>query len=532
MMTDESASIQSTTQDTTPPQPQSWWIWIAWLERDGGGGFVYGCAAHTFRSAGWADERYIAVPDVGRLSISQRVVSESIFSTLEGALNAGAVSPEFSPGRPGAPIKVMATRQVLQECLGHSAVQATLYYTQPDVSVLIGVADGALEAVLSVLQDELNLPFKSSYAARLGNFEIFDLHGWLDGPRPFLIEVVRDPTTSRSGPQIMQICRTPPFAKNTQTAHLVGRVAGDVIVDRLIELPADEQRTAVAVPDLLDQFDFRLFDADGIALHFEHSTFMNRIGFVLSPIGRQMTIEDDLSTRAKQKGSALVAQASTTVSTSPRRSMIGAPVKGSWRRFAEDIEDLVAAHLPTPSEDKWFPQGIEGEVGAISHLNHLLNGGNIHSAVLVDPWFGADSVRRFVLRLGSQNVHLTVVTSWTNIDPDTGGALDVTSDPTEKLEVALRQVQPFLNPRPSIVNLVDGKDQAFHDRYLLLYPHEGPAKAFLLSNSINKMAGNWPFSMSLFSPDVSRKVQRYIEGLCAGKDTARGKSLTVSFRWP
>ena len=53
---------------------------------------------------------------------------------------------------------------------------------------------------------------------------------------------------------------------------------------------------------------------------------------------------------------------------------------------------MVKARLPKSGEDKWFARGIEGEVGAISHLNHLLNGGHIRGAVLVDPWFGAEAV--------------------------------------------------------------------------------------------------------------------------------------------
>jgi hypothetical protein len=150
----------------------------------------------------------------------------------------------------------------------------------------------------------------------------------------------------------------------------------------------------------------------------------------------------------------------------------------------------------------------------------------------VDPWFGTDALYRFALRLSSQNVHLTIVTSWTNRDPDTNEPLASERDPTAKLALALDKLRPFLNPRLKLINLVDGKGVAFHDRYLLLYPYEGVAKVFLLSNSLNKMAANWPFSMSLFAPDAGRQVQRYIEGLCDGRDTARGRSLAVTFRWP
>jgi len=180
----------------------------------------------------------------------------------------------------------------------------------------------------------------------------------------------------------------------------------------------------------------------------------------------------------------------------------------------------------------WFPRGIEGEIGAIAHLNHLIDAGQITEAVLVDPWFGADALHQFVLRLSSQNVGLTILTSWTNIDPDTNEELPPGESPTAKLEAALGKLQPFLTPRLTMLNLVDGKERAFHDRYLLLYPHEHPAKAFLLSNSINKVAGNWPFAMSLLASDVSRQVQRYIEALADGRDIARNKSLTVNFTWP
>jgi hypothetical protein len=513
-------------------QMSSWWIWTAWVERPAGGGFVYGCAARSSRAAGWRDERSIEIPG-GQLLVSQRLVSQDVFETLRNSLEADVVSFDALLDRFPPPAKVAATRVVIQDCLGHTAARATLYYTLPDIVDLIGNTELALERVLSILQDELNLPFKDQYAARLGNFEIFDLHEWLDEPRPFLIEVKRDPSRDRSGPQTMQICRTPAFGCVPHIAHIVGRVSGDVVVDRLITLAAGELRVPMPVSELLDQFDFRLFDASGeVVLHSEHSRFFNRIGFVLSPIGRQVTLNDDLSTRAKSEGGAVAAQASAVVSMSPQRSLIGGPAKGSWRKFAEDMEDFVSARLPKTSEDRWFARGIEGEVGAISHLNHLLNGGHIRSAVLVDPWFGAEAVNRFALRLSSQNVHLTIVTSWATIDPDTNEPLASESDPTAKLAAALRHVQPFLNPKLTLINLVDGKDQAFHDRYLGLYPHEGMAKVLLLSNSINKMAGNWPFSMSLFAPDVSREVQRYIEGLCDGKDIARGRQLTQTFRWP
>jgi hypothetical protein len=520
----------------SPPLPReaaSWWLWVSWIEREGGGGFVYGCAARNFHPTGWTDNAALEIPGGGRLIVHQCTITDEVFSRIQDALSGGTVDIGSAIRSNVIQTRVAATRTIIQDGLGQSAVRTILYYTLPDVQALVGSADGALERVVSILQEQLNFPFKGAYAGHLGNFEIFELHPWLDAPPPFLIEAIPSPSRDHSGPQILEICRTAEFAAATHTAHFVGRVNGEVVLDRLINMPPDKCRVPVKVPDRLDQFDFRIFSEDGqTLLHSEQQSFLNRIGFVMAPIGRQMTIQDDLTTRAAGRGGGLASQASTVVVHSSHRSMIGAPAAGAWRKFAEDMGQTIAAYAPTSSEDKWFPRGIESEVGAIAHLNNILNGGQITSAVLVDPWFGAEALTRFVLRLGSQNVRLMIVTSWTDEDPDTSVPLDPAESPTKKLEAALGQIEPIMSPRLTVVNLLDGKERAFHDRYLLIYPHEQAPKVFLLSNSINKLAGNWPFAMSLLAADVSREVQRYIEGLCNGRDEAKNKSLIISFRWP
>jgi hypothetical protein len=528
------SNLSSKTYNVPPtPAAVSWWLWLCWLEREAGGGFVYGCAARNFHPPGWTDDATFEIPGGGRLIVHQSTITDEVFGHFQSALNAGMVDTGLVIRSKVVQTRVAATRTIIQEGLGQSAVRTALYYTLPNVQTLVGSADGALEGVMSILQEQLNLPFKGAYAGHLGNFEIFELHPWLDAPLPFLIEVIPDLEKDRGGPQVMEVCRTPEFATAEHTAHLVGRVNQEVIFDGLIRLPPGQRRVPVQLPEWLDQFDFRIFgEDDQRLLHSEHGSFLNRIGLVMAPVGGQMIIEDDLSKRAASRGAALGSQASSVLVHSSHRSMIGAPAEGTWRKFAEDMEQKVAAYAQTSSEDKWFPRGIEGEVGAIAHLNNILNGGQITRAVLVDPWFGAEALKRFVLRLGSQNVQLAIVTSWTDRDPDTGMPLDPAESSTAKLEAALREVEPFISPRLTILNLVDGKERAFHNRYLLTYPHEHPAKVFLLSNSINKLAGNWPFDMSLFASDVSRKVQRYIEGLCNGRDDAKNKSLTISFRWP
>ena len=137
----------------------------------------------------------------------------------------------------------------------------------------------------------------------------------------------------------------------------------------------------------------------------------------MSPIVQRITLEDAVTQRAAGQGAVLAAQAATVIRHASHRSDIGAPARGSWRKFAEDMADWAAVRLPAPSEDKWFPPSMEGELGVIAHLNYRIHGGQIRETVLVDPWFGIDALQRFTLRLQSVNVPVTILTSWTRTDP-------------------------------------------------------------------------------------------------------------------
>lgn len=135
-------------------------------------------------------------------------------------------------------------------------------------------------------------------------------------------------------------------------------------------------------------------------------------------------------------------------------------------------------------------------------------------------------------RLASRDVALTIVTSWVKVNPDTGTDLEIGTDKTAELANALVQLRPFISIQLRVVNLADGNEPAFHDRYLLLYPHEGEPKVYLLSNSSNRIAGKWPFCMSVLADDIRPEVQAYIEGLAEGRDITGCTSPQITFSWP
>jgi hypothetical protein len=162
----------------------------------------------------------------------------------------------------------------------------------------------------------------------------------------------------------------------------------------------------------------------------------------------------------------------------------------------------------------------------------ILDGGTIRAAILVDPYFGTDALRQIALRLASRDVALTIVTSWVKVDPDTGAELREGHNKTDLLHRTLIELKPFLNVRLQLFNLADGNEKAFHDRYLLLYPHERSPIVYILSNSLNRIAGKWPFCMSVLADDTRPEVQNYIEGLAAGKDVTGCTSPQITYSWP
>ncbi|WP_156944173.1 hypothetical protein [Bradyrhizobium sp. Ec3.3] len=235
------------TTDPTTSATSSWRLWIGSIKHAQGGGFVHGCAARSFHAPGWNDEATFTLSANAQLTVHQATVTDDAFAVFHdkitrGTIDTAAVSPS------NFQLRVAAARVIVQEALGQSGVPTELYYSLPDVEALVGREHEPLASLLSVLQQQLNLPFPETYASHLGNFEIFRLHPWLDGQSPFLIEAVPNTDLNRDLPQTSEICRTPQVASATHAAHLVGRSHGDVVLNRIIKLSPSERRVPTPAP--------------------------------------------------------------------------------------------------------------------------------------------------------------------------------------------------------------------------------------------------------------------------------------------
>jgi hypothetical protein len=189
-----------------------------------------------------------------------------------------------------------------------------------------------------------------------------------------------------------------------------------------------------------------------------------------------------------------------------------------------------AIAVPIRSADRWFGRGIDNQLAVVEYLRQELNGNRIRRAVIVDPFFGADALSRLVLRLDDRSVHVTVVTSWGIWHPDTGKRTGE-ADNRRRLELLLNQASPVINPPLHVVNVLRGQESAFHDRYIVLYPHEGAPQAHMISNSINNLAVNWPLCIARLEPDVAANVTDYVTGLAVGRDRVMNVELDINMEW-
>jgi len=464
-------------------------------------------------------EEAVAIGNGATLRVIQRLVSDNDLAAFWEGLEEGQVRPKALGAGDSLPVPIKATRQIIAPVLGHAAATCRCHCTLPNLYEIFGPEpENALPSVLQALDTTLNFGFARAAAHRLGNVEILELREWLEQPLPFLCQSVRPKDGVDDGtPRHFELCRSPEFAAAHHIAHLVCRSGKDVILDRLVNLPHGCLRSdAIVSPGPVDEYELRLFDAQGGLLHKEGFPFLRTITTNMAMQGRKVEIQDRLTERAASQGKDKEKRAATVSSYASQRFQVGG--HDAARLYADAVHSLLP--VKDHSEDRWFNRGLGDELDVIEYFRELTHGGRVARAVIVDPFFDVESVRRLVLRLDNRDLGLTIVTSWQRHQ-------------AQELVSALSAAREVINASVTLLNLtVSGREKAFHDRYALMYPHEARPHVFLLSNSLNAMAKDWPFCLSRLSGEAEVLARKYIEGLCRGEDITGGQPPNLTTLWP
>lgn len=508
----------------------AWWFWFAYLRRQNGDtAHLYGCAAETGKAAGFHSSRTVSLPSSARLEIRQYTIAADPARALLDLLDQGDIDLSALDGdAPG--IGVLAAHDILARGFGNDATRMRAYTGDASPEEIFPDTQD-IAAVLHELHEELNLDFRKSFINHIGGFDVIDASIAFEKEDRFVVAALN--AKANEGKHSVLIARRG-STDCALSAHVIASDASnDVMLNRLVPLPIGVAEHTLPVNRSIYGLKVSIFNADGDVLHEVDQHFFRSIHSVMNVVTFTVQINDKLTQRAKGKGRAQAARASGAARVTRQKSVVTADHAPAADRLVA-MTTYLTAMLDTHSRDRWFARTFDDELGVIAYFNRLLGDPDIEAAIIVDPFISAESVMR-LLRLSCTGLTLAVVMSWSGTDANTGDPLDEKQSRAglDQLRQTLDQAGPFMGPTMTVLNVTDqqGK-QAFHDRYLMTLSRTGDVAVYLLSNSLNGLAVNWPFCMSELTGAAKSKTAQYITGLNDGKDVASDERLRTTFAWP
>ena len=512
---------------------QHWWLWAAWVTQSGKPRqHVYGLLTPTRSACRPCTETSTKLPSGATLHVAESVGLSTTIATLKAEIENNAACIRLSTLIPDAPdIDVDSYRQTICQAFGHRAAKVLGAYAFAAPSVLL--VDGIdARLMIETCTRAVGLALGRTHAMHLGGFDLFELGGWLDNPIPYGSAAL-NPRSPREQHRI-RIWRTQTRAR--QIAHLRACADGEVVHEGAHFLAAGSDILYVDVGEAADAYTLSIFDDDtGTLRYTESAQFLMEVEISSQTIGRVVQHKDKLEAEAQRRSRALHQRAATTAALHATRSHVSFDARG-FRAHRMAVQNRLDEVMPEPSSDRWFARTDELGLGVLDHINRILGASQAQEAVLVDPYFGKEALHSIATRLSNANLRLTIVASWGRVEPDTGRAIEGVE---ARIAFGPKTLKPVFAAIGALVNVglrfrnvvtTDGR-AAFHDRYLLIKTHAGTKQLYLLSNSVNRMAVNWPFCMSELSGEAKIDAIRYVEGLANEQDGSQAASPTTNFEW-
>jgi len=519
----------SRTEATDDPH---WWLWAAWVTHSDKANHVYGLLAPTRSTCRPLAETSTRLPSGATLHIAESVELSSTIEILKTEIESNTACIRLSTLVPAAPnIDVDSYRQTICQAFGHSVAKVLGAYSFTAPSGLL-VDDGDARLMIETCTRAAGLALHRTHAMHLGGFDLFELEGWLDGPIPYGSASL-NPQPHNEQHRI-RIWRTETHLR--QIAHLRASADGEVVHEGAHFLAAGSETLHVDVGEAADAYTLSIFDDDTGRLRYtESAQFLMEVEISTQTIGRVVQHKDKIEAEAQRRSHAFHQRAATTAALHATWSHVNFDARG-FRAHRIAVHNRLDELMPEPSSDRWFARTDELGLGVLDHLNKILGASQAQEAVLVDPYFGKEALHSIATRLSNANLRLTIVASWGRVEPDTGRTIEgvearIAFAP-QTLEPVFAVIGALINVGLRFRNVVTAEGRAaFHDRYLLIKTHAGTKQLYLLSNSVNRMAVNWPFCMSELSGEAKIDAIRYVEGLTNEKDGSQAASQTTNFEW-
>jgi hypothetical protein len=446
-------------------------------------------------------------------------------------------------GQPFGPIVIVEHSDRIRTC-GTGLVRASGIAMKDGVARIkrylesfmeVGDIAASLLAIFRIVAEESGLVRVYAERRRLSCVELF----------------ARDDTClSGNGPLFNAQMEKPDFRNKTPTRRvLIKRDAApiglpyrlrvalsnydELLEERLLEVAADVSELVVESTIHVTDVDLSVFQSDGQLADRISGALAQDMQFGLTALGRQDSLPDVF------KG----AKDITDLTNRPRVGTVAFSGPGIrdrsggldvLRQNVANVGMLTGADKWAPT-NRWFRSSGEHQVEVIRWMKAKMEEPGVVSAFLVDPYLGSEAFRRIIIRQGNETISLAILVSPGGADPD-AEAMDVPAAAShlDKLVATAKEFSAQLCGRISVhhVKRGDGSKQAFHDRYLCTLDQRGVPTVYLLSNSLSKAAGDWPFAISELDRISSWRVHSYIKALLDGRDGDRAIATTLLWKTP
>lgn len=380
---------------------------------------------------------------------------------------------------------------------------------------------GALSGIDGIFKKNRNLAMVDYFYRAAPNTAI-------DGP---LFEVIPKKPDFRTKAPMLQVYirrHTAPLGEKFRVHVTLGNY-DRILTSILVEIKADELETLVSAPAHITEASLSVFDTSGVLADQLTTHFLQSFQFQISALGAVDELPppfagspeaSDLVARPRMHNTAFEGPSITNRSG-------GLDVLQS---LAVNVSMLIGP-ISQERENIWFERGVEGQLEVIRWIKQKIEKANIIKAYLFDPYLGSEALERVVTRQGNDSAELFIVVSPGDINPDAETtATTASSDYLSKLAFTATEWSEKLAGRISIINIKrgNGSKQAFHDRYLCTIDHKNIPTVYLLSNSLSKAAGDWPFAICELDRVMSWRIYGYMLDLINHR---AGRNLQPEVIW-
>lgn len=398
-----------------------------------------------------------------------------------------------------------------------------------------GEIAAVLPLIFNIIKDESGLGTVYAERRRLSCVELFaraDNDPSRTGPL-FNVRLEKPGFRSKAPTRTLLVRREAAEPKLPYRLHVALSNFEELIDERLLEAPAGTAEITVEAPIHITNVELSVFTPDGQLADRISGSFGQGFRFALTAAGGHDVLPAVFDGAPDSKNLTNRPRVSTAAFNRPSAGDRSGGLD-ALRHNGANTAALIGNDKWKP-ENKWLRSSGEDQIEVIRWIKGKLEQPGIVSAFLIDPYLGSDAFRRIILRQGNQTIRLSIVVSPGGVNPD-ADTVDVRAESShlDKLIATANDFTEQLCGQISVhhVKRGEGKRQAFHDRYLCLLDQTGVPTVYLLSNSLSKAAGDWPFAISELDRISSWRVYAYIQALIAGNDRDRELSSSVTWQSP